>query len=229
MAAGRWALAWGPPSFSWLHSPSWLALRAGSWARMGRKCLGGVCRGVCLGWRAGVMWGSRCRIMGPPGEAQGAGAATEGVRLSLYTQLWWAQSRRGIPESRWATLAHAQRLSRCLGSGTQPSPTPRSQQPPGCHDNEHFHPCPFVWSQSSFCGQAIMRGVEKGALPQDALGWGVAGTCCRAGWRGGQRKLETRKPGHWPLQPPLQMLTTPSELGLQLWESPGPQAFLSLC
>lgn len=86
----------------------------------------------------------------------------EGVQLSLYTQLWWAQSRRGIPVSRWATLAHAQRLSRCRGSGTQPSPTPRSQQPPGCHDNEHFHPCPFVWSQSSFCGQAIMRGVEKG-------------------------------------------------------------------
>lgn len=102
--------------------------------------------------------------MGPPGEAQGAGAAMEGVRLPLYAWLG-----RGIPVSSWATLADAQRSSRCLGSGTQPSPSPGSQQPPGCHDNQHFHPCPFVWSRFSFCGPAIIGGMEQGALPQDTL------------------------------------------------------------
>lgn len=138
---------------------------------MGRECLG---EGA---WAAELVWwrgGSRCRIMGPPGAAQGAGAAMEGVRFSLYIQLWWPQSRRGIPVNPWATLAHAQRSSRCLGSGTQPSPSSGFQQPPGCHDNQHFHPCLFVWSRSSFCEQAIIRGMEKGpCLGTDIqLGWG---------------------------------------------------------
>lgn len=124
----------------------------------------GMCR-ECLEEESRWGGGSRCKIMGPPGEAQEAGAAIEGVRLSLYAQFWWAQSRRGIPVGSLVTLAHAQRSSRCLGSSTEPSPSPGSQQPLGCPDNQHFHPCSFVWSQSSFCGQAIIGGMEKGALP----------------------------------------------------------------
>lgn len=85
-----------------------------------------------------------------------------------------APEQEGIPVNPWATLAHAQRSSRCLGSGTQPSPSSGFQQPPGCHDNQHFHPCLFVWSRSSFCEQAIIRGMEKGpCLGTDIqLGWG---------------------------------------------------------
>lgn len=67
--------------------------------------------------------------MGPPGEAQGAGAAYGGGEVVIVIWLWWAQSRRGIPVGPWATLAHAQRSSGCLGSGTQPGPSPGSQQP----------------------------------------------------------------------------------------------------
>ena len=120
--------AQGPPCHpSWFHSPSWLALRAGSWAW--------EWAGSALGrapWAKEQVWweGSRCRIMGPPGEAWGAGAAMGvGGEAVIVHRLWWAPSRRGIPMSPWATLAHAQRSSRCLGSGTWPSPSPGSQQP----------------------------------------------------------------------------------------------------
>lgn len=75
-------------------------------------------------------WGSsRCGIIGPPGETREQVLPKEGLKLSLCSQLWWAQGRRGIPGSPWATLAYAQRSSGCLGSGTQPGPSPGSQQP----------------------------------------------------------------------------------------------------
>ena len=57
-----------------------------------------------LGWGAGVVGGSRCKIMGPPGRP-GEQVPPWGVRLPLFRQLWWAPCRSGIPVSPWATLA----------------------------------------------------------------------------------------------------------------------------
>lgn len=126
------------------------------------------------GLRIGSRWGSsRCGIIGPPGETQGAGAARGGVggwgELSLYSQLWWAQGRRGIPVSPWATLAHAQRSSGSMGSGTQPGPSPGSQQPyQVAMTTNTFIPVPLSHHGSAFVNN---HNWEVGGRDQPQLGW----------------------------------------------------------
>lgn len=109
------------------------------------------------GLRIGSRWGSsRCGIIGPPGETQGAGAANggQGVKLSLYSQLWWAQGQKG---NSCEPLGHPGSCSEILRMhGLRHTARPLPWVPatlPGCHDNQHFHPCPFVWSWFSFCEQ----------------------------------------------------------------------------
>lgn len=66
--------------------------------------------------------------MGPLGEAQGAGAAKEGVKLPLYAQFWWTQNGRGNP---YEPLGHPGLRSEVIqmpGLRHTAKPLPGSQQ-----------------------------------------------------------------------------------------------------
>lgn len=110
-----------------------------------------------------------------------------GVKLSLYSQLWWARGRRGIPVSPWATLAHAQRSSGCMGSSTQPGPSSGSQQPyQVAMTTNTFIPVPLSGHGSAFVNN---HNWEVGGRDQPQLGWSCEPQAMWD-WRVDERKLE---------------------------------------
>lgn len=115
-----------------------------------------------LGWGAGVVGGQQVQDNGATGEAGGAGATVGGEVAIVQAALVGPVQERhpceplghpGLLGGRPDAWAQAQSQAPPLGLSN----------PPGCHDNKYFHPCPFVWSRSSFCDQAIIgRWRERG-------------------------------------------------------------------
>lgn len=108
------------------------------------------------------------------------------MKSSLYSQLWWAPGRRGVPVSLWATLAHAQRSSGCMGSGTQPGPSPGSQQPyQVAMTTNTFIPVPLSGHGSAFVNN---HNWEVGGRDQPQLGWSCEPQAIRD-WRVRLKKI----------------------------------------
>lgn len=103
----------------------------------------------------GSRWGSsRCGIIGPPGETRGAGAARGGGEVVIVLPALVGSGQKG---NSCEPLGHPGLCSEVLGMpGLRHTARLLPWVPatlPGCHDNQHFHPCPFVWSWFSFCEQ----------------------------------------------------------------------------
>lgn len=90
----------------------------------------------------------------------------EGVRLSLYTQLWWAQSRQGIPVGPLGHPGSHSEVIRMPGLRHTARPLPWVPETlSGCHNNHRFHPHPFVWHGPAFV-TSHNWGWGRGTLPQ---------------------------------------------------------------
>lgn len=115
---------------------------------MNRVCYG---EGAKNGEQVGS---SRCGIIGPPGETQGAGAARGGGEVVIVLPALVGSGQKG---NSCEPLGHPGLCSEVLRMpGLRHTARLLPWVPatlPGCHDNQHFHPCPFVWSWFSFCEQ----------------------------------------------------------------------------
>lgn len=119
------------------------------------------------GERQGVPWGSgrgagaggagvggqQVQNNGVPRGGPGSRCCPWGVQLSLFPSSGGPKVGGGslwVPGPPWLMLRGHQ------DAGHRHTARPLPWVPaalPGCHDNQHFHPCPFVWSRSSFCDQ----------------------------------------------------------------------------